>query len=153
MEQMKAGILSVCMLSTAVGIVSLLKPDHTLGRQLRFLLSLLLVIGIAVPLLQIRLPDGVLTESSLAVQRESHQAEFDDSILQETQSRVDSALQERLAAAGISCSELRTVLHRREDGCIYCSEVHAACSDPDSAAAVLRDALGEEVEIHAAMAP
>ena len=150
MEQMKAGILSVCMLGTAVGIISLLRPGQTLERQIRFLLSLLLVIGITVPLLQIRLPDAAFSGNAYAAQQAENQEAFDRQLLQETEQQVEAALQERLAAAGIFCTELTAVLHREENGCIYCSEVQAVCSDPEAACAVLRDALGEEVVIHAA---
>ena len=147
MERLRAGILSICMLSTAVAVCTLLRPEQALGKQLRFLLSLLLIIGLAVPLLQIRLPEEAFSESAFALQQAENRAAFEDRILQETQARTEAALRERLTAAGITCTALTAVLHRTEDGCIYCSEVQAACSKPERAAAVLREALGEEAEI------
>ena len=147
MEQMRAGILSICMLSTAIGICSLLRPEQTLGRQLRFLLSMLLLIGLAVPLLQLRLPASAFSGEAFLQQQEEHREAFEERLLLETQKQTETALRERLSAEGITCTMLSVTLHRAEDGSIYCSEVQLSCNAPERAAALLRTLLGEEVSI------
>ena len=147
MEQMKAGILGACMLGTAVGICTLLKPDRALEGQLRFLLKLVLVISLAVPLLQLRLPENAFLLPDTAAQEESNSAVFAETLLNEAERQTEAALREQLAAAGISCALLSVTLHRAEDGRIDCNEVRAACSDPAGAETVLQEALGEEVHI------
>ena len=146
MEQMKAAILGACMLGIAVGICTLFKPDKALESQLRFVLKLVLVISLAVPLLQLRLPENAFLPSDTS-QQETYSEAFADNLLEEAERQTEAALQEQLAAAGISCTALSVTLHRTEDGRIDCNEVRAACNDPAGAETVLREALGKEVSI------
>ena len=51
----------VCFVSTAAGMLSLLSPGKALARQMRFLLSLLMALSLAIPLTEITLPDDLET--------------------------------------------------------------------------------------------
>lgn len=150
MEQLRASVTGVCMLSAAVGICTLILPGKALERQVRFLLSVLFLISIAVPLTQMELPD--VSAAAVPQTQAQEYAALDDAVLRETQTRTEAALRERLTAADIRCEALSAALYMGEDRCIYCSEVQAVCSDPDRAAAILREALGEEVSIRVAEA-
>lgn len=143
MEQLRASVTGVCMLSAAVGICTLLRPGKELERQVRFLISVLFLLSIIVPLTQMELPAWTAEETVQAADSTA----FESALLRETQTRTEDALRERLTEAGISCEALSVTLYMGEDRCIYCSEVQAVCSEPDSVYTVLREALGEEAVI------
>ena len=150
MEQLRASVLGACMLSAAVGMVSILQPGKRLDRQIRFLISLLFVISLASPFL--RMDEPGLPELP-AVQGDSAQTAalentFEEQLLAETKRLGETALRERLAAAGIGCTALEAQVHIDGDGRIYFSEVTAECDQLAAACAVLQEALGEEVSIH-----
>lgn len=146
---MKASILSACMLSAAVGICSLLRPGKMLERQIRLLLSVLFVISLASPLMQIEVPPEltVLAEERLRQREATLRSEMDARVLAEAKPRVEQALTELLAAEGITCTKMEAELYIDEEGCIYCSDIRTECSDFAGACAVLRAAAGEGVNI------
>lgn len=146
---MKASILSACMLSAAVGIVSLLRPGKTLERQIRLLLSVLFVISLAAPLAQIEVPPElpVLAEEQLRQREAELTAEMNERVLAETKPRVEQALKDLLGAEGITCTKMEAELYIDGEGCIYCSDIRAECSDFAKACAILTEAAGEGVNI------
>lgn len=148
MEQMRAAVLSACMLSAAVGICSLIRPGKALERQIRFVISLLFVISLTVPLTQMEVPPEleVLAEER-AVYQEGLDAGLKEALLAETKRRTEEALTEQLAAAGITCTKMEAILYIDETGCIYCSDISAECSDFAGACAILEAILGEGVNI------
>lgn len=149
MEQLRTSVLSICMLSAAVGICSLLKPGKALERQIRFLISVMFVISLAAPLLQIEIPHelSVFCEEQMQVRESEFTAEMDARVLSEAKLRIEQALTEQLAAAGITCTKIEATLYIDSEGCIYCSDIDAECSDFAGACAVLEAALGEGVNI------
>ncbi len=149
MERLREAVLGACMLSTAVGIVSLIRPSRLLDRQIRFLISLLFVICLTVPFVQMDVPDlpEFLSGDHSAEPSEALQNALDTQLTAEAARRAEAVLKEQLTQAGITCTSLHAGVHIAEDGSIYISEVSAECSDLASACRVLEELLGKEVTI------
>ncbi len=149
MEQMKTAVLSACMLSAAVGIISLIRPGKALERQIRFLVSILFVICLAAPVMQIEFPSdlGVFAEEQAQQHEEMLTAGMEEQLLKEVTHCTEQALIEKLASEGISCTKMKATLYIDEEECIYCSDIEAECDDFAGACAVLEEVLGEEVNI------
>lgn len=152
MEQLKIIITTACMLSLAVGLCNILKPSKIFERQVRFLTSMLFVIGISTSFLKI---DWDLTpmkpvESTENVQTANLTLEAQSLILTETENQAERALHDLLKENNITCSDLQVSVHIVEGQRIYISEVSAVCNDTQHACEILRENLGEEVILHVA---
>lgn len=150
MEQLKSVLTAACMLSLAIGLCNVIKPSRIFEKQVRFLISLLFVIGLASPLLQIDWQSSplALAEDLQASQAEKLTQELQTQLLEETAVRTENALLEVLAADGVSCSELDVSVHIDDAQCIYISEVSVVCSDAEKANNILQASFGEEVTVH-----
>lgn len=149
METLRSAVLYACMLSAAVGMLSLICPGKSMVRQMRFLISLLFAVSLAVPIARFELPPelDVLAQEELTAQTHVLDERVRESLLVETKQRTEQVLAEALASQGISCEELCAEVHIDADGRIYISKVTAQCDAFAQANAVLSDLLGEEVEI------
>lgn len=150
MEQMKSIITAACLLSIAAGICDLIRPDQQFRPQIRFLISLLFVIGIAAPLVHLDV-DFVLSGASEiqgTVQEEQLSDTAEELILTETERRTEEALRTLLNRNGIACTEMEVSLHIDDGQCISISEVRTECSDMQAALALLEMQLGEGVSVH-----
>ncbi len=147
MEQLKTLITMSCMLSITVGICNILKPSALFERQIRFLISMLFVIGLAAPLVNIewKLTPITSRENTVNAQTASLTQQAQDLILSQTAAHTETALEELFNLNGIKCSELQVTAHIDEGQCIYISEVSTVCSDSQRACEILRTNLGEEV--------
>lgn len=139
LESLKTSIIAVCMLSIAVAVCTLVCPNAVLAKQVKFLISLLFIISLAVPLTNLEFPVDLLE-----IQQERSQ----ESAQAVTQKYAEEALYLLLTQEEISCSELQVTVHIDENQSISISEVNAVCDDFQKACRVLEQALGEEVEIH-----
>ena len=150
MEGLRSAVLGACMLSTAVGIVTMLRPKGTMTRQIRFLLSVLFVLSLAVPLLHLELPDtlDVIETAPARAAEETADAALRQTVLTEARQRTAAALVALLEGAGIRCDRLEADVYIGADDRIYCSEVRAECADMAAACRLLREALGEEVTLY-----
>lgn len=150
MEQCKAIIISACMLSITVGLCNALKPGMILEKQIRFLISMLFVIGLAGGILKlrqegIRIPYQVCSEE---IQTKELTGAVQETILERIKIQTERALQELLAENGISCKDLSAEIHIDEGQRIYISEVSAECNQTEFACEILQVHLGEEVVLH-----
>lgn len=139
LETLKSSVLSVCMLSTAVAICMLICPDTALEKQVKFLISLLFMISLAVPLMQLEFPESL---------EEMQQTQAETSALSLTQSCAEEALQLLLAQEGITCTELHVSVHIADDQSISITEVSAVCDDYQNACRVLENALEEGTALY-----
>lgn len=142
---MTSAVRILCFVSTAAGMLSLLSPGKALARQMRFLISLLMALSLAVPLLHMELPADLET----LVQTDAQEAaeELYRRLETETAERLRAALMQQLAEAGIGCTELTVTVHRDAENCIHISSVRAVCDDFAGASRLLHALTGGEGEI------
>ncbi|MBQ8927088.1 MAG: hypothetical protein IJ055_02290 [Oscillospiraceae bacterium] len=151
MEQLRTSVTSACFLSCAVAIAGMLRPGKRLDGQLRFLFALLFVVSLVSPFLSMDLtafPAQALTVQETQTQALEEAAQA--ALLRNAENACAQAVTDLLLAQGITCADVHASIHIDEDGRISLTEVEAACSDPAMAVRILRDALGEGVELHAA---
>ncbi len=150
MEQMKTIITAACLLSITASICDLIRPDQQFRPQIRFLISLLFVIGLAAPLAYLD-ADFMLSGVS-GLQETAQEEQLSDTaealILEETERRTEEALCTLLQENGIVCTEMKVSLHIDDGQRISISEVRTECSDMQAALALLEMQLGEGVSIH-----
>ncbi len=148
MEHIRESILSACMLSASVGILSLIYPA-VLDRQIKFLMSMLFLVSMITPFIGMEFP----TESAIVTAEQIQQGtirlsdKVQESILQESQKRICEAVTEKLNSAGITCQSVEVELHMNDENCIYCSEVTVECDNFADACRILNALFGEEVKI------
>ena len=149
MDTLKGTVLAVCLLSTAVGLAGMTVPPGSLDRQIRFFLELLFILSLSAPLMHLTFPPSLdsLTESRQSAQETAVSDAIRQQILAETKPRTEAALTALLEDNAIGCTSLEADMYIDGDGCIYCSEVRAQCSDFSAACRVLEEALGEGVSI------
>ncbi len=150
MEHCKAIIIAACMLSLTVGLCNALKPGLIFEKQIRFLISVIFVLGLASPILRLR-QDGICMTFSQNVNRLQTQELTEkvyESILETTTVQTESALHDLLSKNGIICTQLTVHVHIDEGQRIYISEVSAECDQPEATCEILRASLGEEVILH-----
>lgn len=149
METLRSAVLCACMLSAAVGMLSMICPGRKLERQMRFLISLLFAVSLAVPIARFELPPelSVLAQEELTAQTQAMDERVRTALIEQTQARAEQALIDALQQRGITCEKLHVSVHFDENNCIYISKVTAQCEDFAGANKALADLLGEEVEV------
>ena len=149
MEPLRSAVLTACMMSAAVGMLSMICAGKALARQMRFLLSLLFAVSLAVPLLHLELPadPDAFLQSLTASQEDTLAKASEEMLLTQTRTRLQGVLRDALEGDGMTVDELETDLHMDADGRICISKVTVCCDDFAGANARLSALLGEEVEI------
>lgn len=143
METLRSAVLCACMISCAAALVSLITPEQSLARQMRFLLSVLFALSLAVPLTHLELPAKLSAEGEVLL-TEQMQERLNEQVLAETKTRLEAVIAEELRRRGITCGSVSAVLHIGADGCIHISRVEVECDDLAGANAALPDLLGGE---------
>lgn len=148
-ETLKQTVTAACMLSAAVGMLSLICPGKRLERQMHLLISLLLAVSLAVPLLRLDLTEltDVTVQELFAQQTRQMEEQANALLLAETQAQTEQVLTDVLAGHGITCDRIEAQLHTDADGRICLNKVTVECDDFAGANALLADLLGEEAEI------
>lgn len=150
MDRFQTIITTACMLSITIGLCNALKPTAIFEKQIRFLISMIFVLCISAPILQLR--KGTISffvpKYNMQIQSAELTEQVHQSILDKTAEQINAALQELLRRNGIICTKLDVRVHIDEGQRIYISEVSAECDQPDHACEILRASLGEEVILH-----
>ncbi len=138
LDSFRSSVLSVCLLSTAVSVCLMICPDNALKKQVKFLLSLLFVISLAMPFRDFRIPSapGV-----------SQQEQADRTVLHLTEQTVRETLETLLAEKQIFCREIQVNLHIDSAGCISITDIRVCCDQPQEAEQLLHEVLGEGVAV------
>lgn len=150
MDQLKAILTTACLLSLTIGLCNVLKPGVIFEKQIRFIISLIFVLGLVSPILSLK-SDGVcvtFAKSSGEVNAQSLTEQMYDEILIITEDKTETALLELLSSNGVECEDLQIQAHIDEGQCIYISEVSVVCDEPQRTCEILRESLGEEVVLH-----
>ncbi|MBQ7003814.1 MAG: hypothetical protein IJN57_07625 [Oscillospiraceae bacterium] len=149
MEQFRTIISGACMLSLAMGLCTMIQPGRLLEKQMRFLLSLLFVLCMAVPFL--RIDYDTLTErlmqADVLPESGTLTTAMEQQLLEKTALCSESAVRTLLSAEGIACTDVSVSVHISETGSISISEVSVVCDDFQRASMLLRQQLGEEVAL------
>ncbi len=139
MTELKTAVVGVCLLSVAVSVCLLICPDSSLRKQVKFLISLVCIISLISPFRHLQISSNL---ESLQLERSS------SSVQAFTEAAAEQALNNALKQSGLSCDRLEASVHVSEDNCISITDVSLTCDDPQTAVMLLKDLLGEEVQLH-----
>ncbi len=150
MEQWNTVVIGACMLSIAIAIFHMIRPDQTFTRQIRFLVSLLFITSLAAPVLHLT-TEAAGWNAHAEITENPHandlSKEMERQILTQTEDYAAQALTALLEDAGISCTEMDVTVHIDDMDSIYISEVSTVCGDYQNACRILQEQLGEDVTL------
>ena len=148
MEELKNSVRAVCYVSAAVCIIRSLTGGTKLHTVMDMLMKLIMAAVIAAPFVNrgfsSELPDISGYGSDIAYDGEEI---YMNAMRMQTAENVREILVEQLSAAGISVSEIEVDVNISPDGCIDIYRVTVTADDPEAAAGLIRESLGEETEV------
>lgn len=145
METCRQAALCACAVSLAYGILTHMLPTDRFAKQLRLIMTLVLLIALIQPFAgrTVSLPALGLPEDT----REAYAQQYTDALARQTEEKLGETLWQQLETAGIACQELQVRIHIDRQGGIDIREVRLQCADFQAAAALLREALGTDTTI------
>lgn len=144
---MQGVILSVCIISCAMGIVENLTDGTKLGKQLSFLLSLILLSVIFMPFAEgDSLPD--FDEYTTINMSEEYSTElYNNQLKKQVSDNVTAVLGLELQKNGVEYEFLETEVNISETNCIFISKVTVGTNNFERAEKIIKENLGEETEV------
>lgn len=148
MEQFRAVIKSVCIISAAVCILDGLAAGTRFRNQMKFLLNLIFITVIAAPVLQgtfdFEMPelDRYMTEDY-----DSAGELYQEELRRQTGENISAVLMQQLEAAGIKCTGIETDINISETNSISISSVTVSADDFGAASEIIRSSLGGDTEV------
>ncbi|MGN0590046.1 stage III sporulation protein AF [Ruminococcus sp.] len=145
METCRQAALCACAVSLAYGMLTQLLPTERFAKQLRLIMVLLLLIALIQPFLKqdFSLPALALQEDAGTGYSQTYRA----LLSRQTEEQLAETLSEQLNEAGIACQRIQVSIHIDEEDSISIREVRLQCADYPSAAALLRQSLGQDTRI------
>ena len=148
MENISSAAKALCGVSAGICLVEMLAGDTKLKGQLRMILDLLLALVIIAPFVKGGLSLELPRLNSADLGEYSYSQELYLSEMKaRSEENIASVLREQIAAAGISCQDIRVEVNISDELCISISKVVLTSEDPQSAAVVVKSSLGREVVI------
>ena len=146
MDALRTSILAACCAALALTFAEGILPMEKFQRQLRLLMSLLLMTAILKPLtgLELSFGTGSLSADPAAAEGLAALAEaaYEDAV----SARIQGALNSELASHGVSCTVTAVSVHIQEDGGIEISEA-VITGNTLTGTVYLREWLGDAVMI------
>ena len=145
MDTFRETVLAACCAALALTLAEGVLPAEKFGRQLRLMLSLLMMTAILAPLtqLQLTLPE---TDTAAAETAQDLTAAAAEAYRQAYAERITAALNNALAEHHVSCTVQAVDVHIAEDGSIVINEA-VITGNTLTGTVYLREWLGETVRI------
>lgn len=151
MENVREMVLQISILSLITGLVAAVKPYGKFDSQMKLVTSCIMLIGLLTPffseLKNIDVNFGI--DASFSENKSELEKYTDETVLQLAEEELKEVLRLKLAEEAVPCSRISINMNTREDRSINIISVNAVSTKPEAAEKVLRNVLGEEVEIHA----
>lgn len=144
---MKALVLSVCIISLAMSIAENLTSGTRLGKQIKFILSLLLISVIFSPLSDgMTLPEIPEIPDINKIQEYSQEA-YSNKLADEISENISEALKNLLEQNGINIYFISTEVNISEQDSIFINKVTVSTDNFPLAERIIKENTGEETEI------
>lgn len=144
---MKAMILSVCIVSLALNVCENLISGTNLYKQVKFVLSLILLISVFSPFIRneyiFDLPD--IPEAELS---ENYSQEvYNNELAQRVSENISAVLSDELKKNGISFDFIQTDINISDSDGISINKVRIGTDNFQYAEKIIKENLGEETEV------
>lgn len=151
MESVREMVLQISILSLITGLIWTVKPYGKFDSQMKFVISCIMLIGVLSPFFAgLKNFDGnFYMNASVSENTAELESVTDETVLALAEEELKEVLRSKLAEEAVPCSKISISMNTREDRSIDIISVSAVSTKPQEAERILRDMLGEEVEIHA----
>lgn len=147
MDTVRQVVLCACAVSIALSMADMMMPSERFFKQLRFLFSLILMIGVTAPMVKGEVSLQKVMAAADAAPVTDTQEMVQESVCHSAEENLEAALTAQLTSAGIGCEALSVQIHIDEDGRISISEVRLRCPEPEAAKRILAAQLGADVPV------
>lgn len=150
MENVKEMVLQVSILSLITGLIAAVKPYGKFDSQMKLVTSCIMLIGVLSPFFEsIKSIDAGFKYDYFVSENEDELESYtDETVIQLAEEELEEVLKLKLADEAVPCSRIRVNMNTEEDKSINIISVSTVSTKPEEAEKVLRDLLGEEVEIY-----
>lgn len=147
METMRTIVLVTCAVSLLSGVLDALKPNKKFDRQMRLLLSVVFLLAFLAPF--VKGLDDLHWNSweTDAVISDHLTAEMAQQTLQYAQENLEQTLVQYLQEHNLADAQVQVQMHMTDDDSIEINRVIVSCTNSETATALLKECLGEEVTI------
>lgn len=151
MENVKEMVLQISILSLIIGLITAVKPYGKFDSQMKLLTSCLMLIGVLSPFFAgiKNIDTDFDVDTAVSENAEELDECTDEAVLRLAEEELKDTLQLKLAEEAVPCSSISIIMNTNKDKSINITSVNAVSTKPEAAEKVLRELLGEEVEIHA----
>lgn len=148
MENFKAAVTSVCIVSAAICLIENLTSGTALKNQMKLMMKLIFALALLTPIVSggagIELPEPEDYEfSDDGYSLELYNSELEKAISE----NVADVLRGQLRAAGISFGNISVSVNISDDGSISISKVVISAEDFRAASEIIKNSLGEGTEV------
>ena len=151
MENVKEMVLQVSILSLITGLIAAVKPYGKFDSQMKLVTSCIMLIGVLSPFFESvkNLDPGFEYDCFVSENEDELESYTDETVIQLAEEELEEVLKLKLADEAVPCSRIIVNMNTEEDKSINIISVSTVSTKPEEAEKVLRDLLGEEVEIYA----
>ena len=147
MEGFTTAVRTVCLVSAGIFLIESIAGGTNLKKQMEIILKLVLAVVIIEPFVGGNIEfdlSGIETGGSDI----SGYAEiYDNELARQTGENISNVLMTQLKAAGIAVEKIRTDVNISTDGSISINKVIVETEEPEAAARLIRNSLGQETEV------
>lgn len=151
MEDLKEMVIQISVLSLITGVITSIKPYGKFTPQLKLFTALIMFIGILSPFFSSI--KNMKPDFDYSITPEKNVQELtgaaDEAVLRLAEEELERELKLKLAEEAVPCSKIEVNMNTNEDESINISNVTIISTKPAEAEKVIRNELGEEVEIYA----
>lgn len=151
MENVKEMVLQVSILSLITGLIAAVKPYGKFDSQMKLVTSCIMLIGVLSPFFESvkNLDPGFEYDCFVSENEDELESYTDETVIQLAEEELEEVLKLKLADEAVPCSRIIVNMNTEEDKSINIISVSTVSTKPEEAEKVLRNLLGEEVEIYA----
>lgn len=151
MEALKEMVLQISILSLITGVITSLKPYGKFTPQLKLFTALIMFTGILSPFFSSIKNMNTDFDCNITPEKNVQElnAAADEAVLRLAEDELERELKLKLAEEAVPCSEIEVNMNTNEDESINISNVTIISTKPAEAEMIIRNELGEEVEIYA----
>ena len=146
MSDITTAVRTICLMAAGIGLLENITSGTKLRTQMEFILKLVLAAAIAAPFVS-----GSFDLSDISINSISEAEDYTDVYQQElaaqTSQNISDVLSAQLKAAGIAVGNIRTEVNISQDGSISINKVIVETEEPEAAARLIRNSLGQETEV------
>ena len=146
--EIKAAVLSVCVISAVKFIIGQTAGGLKMKDQLKTMLDILLAVVLITPFVNgvfhFELPEISAYEFEYS---DTQQEIYNKALAQQTAGNVEDILSQQISAAGIELKNISAEVNISSDGSISITKVTVTTEDFEAASVIVKNSIGWETEV------